>query len=89
MAAALVVGLVIVGVVVGAYAMQGRPRPASPPASSYLSVNEDDFRTVLGRMRAAKAGIEKRQQELLAARYDLGDRPLAGATMSRGFLRAL
>jgi len=83
-AAALAVGLVIVGVVAGAYAMQGGPRAPSPPASSYQSVNEEDFRTVLARMRAAKAGIEKRQQELLAARYDLGDRPVAGATMSRG-----
>src|SRR6266850_5038885 len=83
-AVSLAVGLVVVGVVAGAYAMQGGPRPASPPASSYLSVNEDDFRTVLARMRAAKAGIEKRQQELLAARYDLGDRPVAGAAMSRG-----
>jgi hypothetical protein len=36
-AAALAMGLVIVGVVAGAYAMQGGPRPASPPASSYLS----------------------------------------------------
>ena len=83
-AAALAVGLVIVGVVAGAYAMQGGPRAANPPASSYLSVNEEDFRTVLVRMRAAKAGIEKRQQELLAARYDLGDRSVTGATMSRG-----
>src|SRR5712664_1819109 len=79
-AAALAIGLVIVG----AYVMQGGARAAGPPASSYMSVTEDDFRTVLARMRAAKAGIEKRQQELLAARYDLGDRPIAGATMSRG-----
>src|SRR2546428_6453880 len=77
-------GLVIVGAVVGAYAMQSETRAAGPPASSYLSVNEDDFRTVLARMRAAKAGIEQRQQELLAARYDLGDRPVDGATMSHG-----
>jgi hypothetical protein len=28
--------------------------------------------------------IEKRQQELLAARYDLSDRPVLGVTMSRG-----
>jgi len=31
--------LVIVGGVVGAYAMQGGTRAAGPPASSYLSVN--------------------------------------------------
>ena len=83
-ATALEMGLVIVGAVVGAYAMQSETRAAGPPASSYLSVNEDDFRTVLARMWAAKAGIEQRQLELLAARYDLGDRPVDGATMSRG-----
>jgi cytochrome c peroxidase len=78
-------GLVVVGTVVGARAMQG-PAPAatSPPVSSYMPVNEDDFRTVLGRMRAAKPEIEKRQRELLASRYDLADRPVAGASMSRG-----
>src|SRR5712691_10644851 len=83
-AGALAMGLVIVGMVVGAYAMQDATRAAGPPASSYLSVNVDAFPTVLARMRAAKAGIDKRQQDLLAARYDLGDRPAAGATMSRG-----
>jgi cytochrome c peroxidase len=64
--------------------MQAGAPAAGPPVSSYLSVNEEDFRTVLARMRAAKAGIDKRQQELLAARYDLGDRAVVGATMSRG-----
>src|SRR5437870_5358988 len=49
-----------------------------------MPVNEEDVRTVLARMRAAKAEIEKRQRDLLASRYDLSDRPVAGATMSRG-----
>jgi cytochrome c peroxidase len=35
-------------------------------------------------MRAAKPDIEKRQRELLASRYDLADRPVTGASMSRG-----
>jgi len=84
-AAVLAVGLVVVGAVAGARAMQGRAvGAADPPASSYTPVTEDDFRTVLARMRGEKAGIEKRQQELLAARYDLGDRPVPGVTMSRG-----
>src|SRR6266850_4952145 len=83
--AVLTVGLVVAGAAAGARAMQARGAAAAgPPASSYMSVTEDDFRTVLARMRAAKAGIEQRQQALLAARYDLGDRPVAGATMSRG-----
>jgi cytochrome c peroxidase len=85
MAAMLAVGLVVVGVGVGLRGLPARgAEAADPPVSSYMPVTEDDFRTVLGRMRAAKAGIEARQQELLAARYDLGDRPAAGATMSRG-----
>jgi cytochrome c peroxidase len=77
-------GLMIVGMVVGAYAVQGEKPASDPPASSYLSVNEESFPTVFARMRAAKADIEKRQQELLAARYDLSDRPVLGVTMSRG-----
>ncbi len=84
-AAALALGLVIVGMVAGARAMQGRGAAAAePPVSSYISVNEEDFRTVFTRMRAAKAEVEKRQRDLLASRYDLSDRPVAGASMSRG-----
>jgi cytochrome c peroxidase len=83
--AMLAVGLVVAGAGVWVRAMQGRgAEAADPPASSYMPVREDDFHTVFARMRAAKDGVEKRQQELLAARYDLGDRPVAGATMSRG-----
>src|SRR5882724_3154926 len=84
-AAALAPCLVIVGAVAGVLAMQGPgPTPGNPPVSSYLSVNEEDFRMVFARMRAAKAEVEKRQRDLLAARYDLSDRPVAGVTMSRG-----
>ncbi len=84
-AAALALGLVIVGMVAGARAMQGPGAgTADPPVSSYISVNEEDFRTVFARMRAAKAEVEKRQRDLLASRYDLSDRPVAGASMSRG-----
>ena len=83
--AVLALGLVIVGMVAGARAMQGTGAgTANPPVSSYISVNEEDFRTVFARMRAAKAEVEKRQRDLLASRYDLSDRPVAGASMSRG-----
>src|SRR2546430_17055671 len=64
--------------------MQAAQGPGGPPVSSYLSVNEEDFQTVLAKMRAAKPGLTRRQQEMLAARYDLEDRPVAGATMSKG-----
>jgi hypothetical protein len=51
----LAMGLMIVGIVVGAYAMQGAKPASDPPASSYLSVNEESFPPVLARMRAGKA----------------------------------
>jgi len=84
-AVALAVGLVIVGMGVGARAMQ-RPGAGTtdPPVSSYMSVNEDSFRAVFARMTAAKPEIERRHGQLLEARYDLSDRPVAGAQMSRG-----
>ncbi len=81
----LAAGLVIAGAAIGNVAMRTRAAEgADPRASSYMQVTEEDFRTVLARMRAAKAGIEKRQQDLLVARYDLADRPVVGSTMSRG-----
>src|SRR2546426_7034467 len=84
-AVGLALGLVIAGMVAGARAMQGPGAgTANPPVSSYISVNEEDFRTVFARMRAAKAEVEKRQRELLASRYDLSDRSAAGVSMSRG-----
>jgi len=52
--------------------------------SSYSSVVEEDFATVMKRMKAAKSGIEKRQADLLKQRYDLFDHPALGVTMSRG-----
>src|SRR6266699_1050631 len=45
---------------------------------------DPSFASVLERMRAAKAAVMKRQADLLAERYDLGNRPATGATMSRG-----
>jgi cytochrome c peroxidase len=81
----MALGLLVLGMVAGARAMQAPGAgTGNSPASSYMSVNEEDFQTVFARMRAAKAEIEKRQRDLLAARYDLSDRPVAGASMSRG-----
>ncbi len=56
---------------------------AQPAASSYTSVNEEPFATVMARMSAAKNPIMQRQRDLLAARYDLADRR-SDATMSGG-----
>ena len=53
-----------------AHAQQDAKKP-----SSYSPTIEDDFATVMKRMKAAKPGIEKRQADLLNLRYDLSDRP--------------
>src|SRR5882762_161827 len=79
-----VAALVVMGMTAGVLGMQVQGAKADPPASSYLSVNEDEFRSVFAKMSAAKAQVMKRQMDLLGARYDLGDRPAAGVTMSRG-----
>ena len=53
--------------------------------SSYAPVAvQEDFAAIMARMKAAKPAIEKRQADLLRERYDLGDRPTQGITMSRG-----
>jgi len=52
--------------------------------SSYAPVDlHEAFSTVMTRMSAAKADIEKRQKTLLEERYDMSDRPVPGVTMSR------
>ena len=53
--------------------------------TSYAPVDiQEDFASILARMSAAKAEVASRQRELLEQRYDLGDRPASGVTMSRG-----
>jgi cytochrome c peroxidase len=78
-------GLVVIATVTGVgLQAAGQPVVGTSATSSYMSVNEDDFRSVFDRMRAAKASVMKRQIDLLSARYDLSDHPTAGVTMSRG-----
>ncbi|RZI85978.1 MAG: cytochrome B6 [Rubrivivax sp.] len=63
------------------------PALAEPPskASSYMPVViTEDFGSTVSRMSSAKAGIMKRQLDLLNARYDLSNRPAEGIAMSRG-----
>src|ERR1700738_3281778 len=58
---------------------------ATAATTSYMSVNiTEDFATTMHRMQAAKPAIEKRQQDLLEQRYDLGNHPANGVTMSGG-----
>lgn len=75
---ALGAGILCMGVYAAATARQ-------PRATSYAPVTGlDDFQTVMKRMEAAKPAVAKRHNDLLAERYDLSDRPLRGAAMSRG-----
>jgi len=48
------------------------------------SAADEDFPTLTKRLQAEKAQFAKRQQALLAERYDLADRPAKGTGMSRG-----
>ena len=70
------VATLLSGIITGAVADQ---------PTSYMPVNiTEDFPTTMHRMQAAKPEIEKRQQDLLEQRYDLGDHPAKGVTMSGG-----
>ena len=57
------------------------PKPAAPAAEElFLAAAKQppkDFPTVMTDMKAAKDGIAKKHNDLLAARYDLADRPSA------------
>ena len=50
---------------------QGASTRADPFKSSYLSVNEKNFRAVFARMSATKPQVMKRPLDLLNSRYDL------------------
>jgi cytochrome c peroxidase len=53
--------------------------------SSYSPVVvKESFEAIMARMKASKAGVMKRQMDLLSERYDLANRPASGVTMSRG-----
>ena len=58
--------------------------PEKRPSSYAPVVIKEDFAATMARMKAEKPGVMKRQMDLLHARYDLGNRPASGVTMSRG-----
>ena len=54
-------------------------------ATSYAPVAlHETFATTMARLAADKAAVTERHQALLQARYDLGDHPAKGVTMSGG-----
>ena len=59
---------------------------AALPATAVVCFAQapEDFPTLVKRLQAEKPTFAKRQQDLLAARYDLADRPAKGTVMSRG-----
>jgi cytochrome c peroxidase len=76
--------LMAAGVVFGvAYADEDK-KATAPGTGLAEGATPERFDAVVKRMAAAKAAIEKRQADLLRERYDLEDRPVKGATMSRG-----
>jgi cytochrome c peroxidase len=61
------------------------PGQASPIPQSYMPVvDREPFESLRERMAAAKPDVMSRHQSLLEQRYDLSDRPVAGATLFRG-----
>ncbi len=54
------------------------------PTSFAPVVPKKDFQATMARMKAEKAAIEKKHQELLAARYDLHDDAAPAVQMARG-----
>ena len=52
-----------------------RTRRRREKKSSYAPVDiKEDFASIMARMSAAKAGVMRRQMDLLAQRYDLANR---------------
>jgi cytochrome c peroxidase len=74
-------GVVAVTGTLGARVQQG---PATRASSYQFPVAEPPFSVTLARSIAAKPDVNARHTALLNARYDLGDHPAAGVTMSRG-----
>ena len=53
-------------------------------ATTVALAQSEDFNALVKRLVQEKPAFAKRQQDLLAQRYDLSDRPAPGVTMSRG-----
>jgi cytochrome c peroxidase len=53
-------------------------------AATVALAQGEDFASLVKRLTQEKPTFAKRQQDLLAQRYDLSDRPAPGVTMSRG-----
>jgi cytochrome c peroxidase len=77
------VALTALGCAAIAGAREARTGPASEPRA-LAPAGEETFEALVGRLQAAKPAAAQRHRALLEERYDLADRPVAGATMARG-----
>ena len=79
-------GAVLAGIAMGLALLAGNARGAEGEAPSSYSpvVIHEPFAKTMARMSAAKAAIMERHKTLLEQRYDLGNQPAPGVTMSRG-----
>ncbi len=76
--------LVILGAVLTLLGI-GFSQESGKKSSSYAPVViNEDFATIMDRMKATKPEVMKRQMDLLNERYDLSDRPAKVVKMSRG-----
>jgi cytochrome c peroxidase len=76
----LVVILIVMTILGVVYAQETGKRP-----SSYSPVViQEDFASIMARMKGEKSAVMKRHMDLLNERYDLSNRPAKGVTMSRG-----
>ncbi len=78
--ALLVISATVCFVLAVTYAQEaGKQRSSYSPV-----VIQESFASIMARMKAAKPAVMKRHMDLLNERYDLGDRPAEGVTMSGG-----
>jgi cytochrome c peroxidase len=82
----ILLAIVLIGFVLAGLAAENpaSKKPASPEKTSYMPVVDlESFSAMRNRMSEAKAGIMKKQTNLLAERYDLSNRPAKAAVMDR------
>jgi cytochrome c peroxidase len=79
-------GAAMVGVVILAARLTRADQKVAPRgATSYMEVAQTEpFAKMMARLKADKARVEREHAALLAARYDLSNRPARGVTMFRG-----
>ncbi len=76
--------LALTAAAVGAWSHTQAQEPGKR-TSSYMPVDQTEaFPSIMARMKAAKAAVEKKHKQLLETRYDLGDQAAKNVTMSRG-----